>query len=275
MSLRTALEAAGLNVKVVDGWATRGGSWTVNQPVGVMQHHTAAPVPFPVTKLYGDQLKCNINTKPDGTVWLIAQRACNFSSGPGSSVVLKEVRAGTPPTQNAKTRGLTDDTNGNPLFFNFENDHAGTGGPLPQVQFDAIVAATRVVLDHYGLGAGNVISHAEWTARKNDPNWNGSNRAIEAIRQALEDEMTPAQEAKLDAVLAAVNGTPGAVLGAEFGGPIGSSKRKSLALHILNIATLVGALDSEGVSEAELNAAADRIIALVPNDVLARLKEKL
>jgi hypothetical protein len=87
--------------------------------------------------------------------------------------------------------------------------------------------------------------------------------------------MTPAQEAKLDAVLAAVNSTPGAVLAAEFGGQIGSSKRKSLSLHILEIKSLIGVLDSEGVSEAELNEAADRIIALVPDEVLVRLKAKL
>lgn len=154
-----------------------------------MHHHTAPPVPFPVDRLYGDRLKCNINTKPDGTVWLIAQNACNYSSGSGSSVVLDEVRAGTPPTKNASDRGLSDDTNGNPWFFNFENDHAGDGGPMPAVQHDAIVQATRVVLDHYGLGPGNVISHAEWTARKQDPYWNGSRRAIEEIRRLLEVHM--------------------------------------------------------------------------------------
>jgi len=205
MSLRTELEAAGLNVRVVDGWGTRGGAWAAGKPVGVMQHHTSAPVPFPVSKLYGDLLKANINTKPDGTVWLIAQKACNFSSGSGSAVVLSEVRAGQPPTQNAKQRGLPDDMGGNAYFFNFENDHAGDGGPLPSVQFDAIVVATRVVLDHYGLTAGNVISHAEWTARKNDPNWNGSNRATDAIRQALEDDMPLSQEDK-DWIVAAVSG---------------------------------------------------------------------
>ena len=72
MTLRDALESAGLNVRTVSGWGTRGGSWAVGKPVGVMEHHTALPVPFPVDRLYGDLLKCNINTKPDGTVWLIA-----------------------------------------------------------------------------------------------------------------------------------------------------------------------------------------------------------
>jgi hypothetical protein len=42
-----------------------------------------------------------------------------------------------------------------------------------------------------------------------------------------------------------------------------------------DIKALIGGIDSEGVSEAELDAVADRIIAAVPNAVLARLKAKL
>lgn len=217
MTLATDLRTAGLTVVEYDGWLTRGGGWFDGRPTGVMHHHTALPVPYPPARLVGDRLKANINTKPDGTVILLARGACNFSSGPGSSVVLNEVRRGVSPTANAKTRGLQDDMNGNPFFFNFENDHAGTGGPIPQVQLDAIVTATQVVLDHYGLTVGNVISHAEWTARKSDPFWNGDRRCIEQIRSALsvpprepleDDEMTPAQEAKLDEAIALLKGMP-------------------------------------------------------------------
>ena len=143
MTLRASLEAAGLRVKLVAGWGTRGGAWAIGRPVGVLEHHTALPVPFPVDRLYGDRLKANINTKPDGTVWLIAQRACNFSSGSSSSVVLAEVQAGSPPERNARERGLADNINGNPWFFNFENDHPGDGSPIPQVQHGAIVGAAR------------------------------------------------------------------------------------------------------------------------------------
>jgi hypothetical protein len=62
---------------------------------------------------------------------------------------------------------------------------------------------------------------------------------------------------------------------AQFGGPPGSSKRKPLTDHIIDIKALIGGLDLEGVSEAELDEAADRIIAAVPDAVLARLKVKL
>jgi hypothetical protein len=70
---------------------------------------------------------------------------------------------------------------------------------MPAVQHDAIVKATQVVLDHYGLEAGNVISHAEWTRRKTDPFWNSDRRAIEAIRDQLEDDM-PLTDADLDRI---------------------------------------------------------------------------
>lgn len=168
-----------------------------------MHHHTAAPVPYPVEKLHVPKLKCNINTKPDGTVWLIAGGACNFSSGPGSGTVLTEIRQGIVPTQNARDRDLSDDdypdgdnwTDGNPWFFNFENDHLGKGSKIPEVQHDAIVAATSVVLDHYELTATNVLSHAEWTRRKIDPFWNRDRRCIDTIRTAIgEDVFLPIKE---------------------------------------------------------------------------------
>jgi hypothetical protein len=183
------LLAAGLSVETLPDWETRGGSWATGSPVGVMEHHTAPPVPFPVDKLVGSQLKANINTKPDGTVWILAYRACNYSSGTGSGVVLDETQRGTPPPANAADRGLDDDTNGNPWYFNFENDHPGDGSPIPAVQLDAIAVATRVVLDHFGLADGSVVSHAEWTARKSDPYWNGDRRCIEEIRRRVEEDI--------------------------------------------------------------------------------------
>lgn len=81
--------------------------------------------------------------------------------------------------------------------------------------------------------------------------------SIEEVRQAIRDE------------------TGEAVLGALFGGQVGSSKRKTLAEHVLDIKATVGAIDMGDVSEAELEEQADRIIAAVPAAVLAKLKEKL
>lgn len=201
MSLADELRAAGLTVKEYSGWSTRGGSWAQGgAPVGLMEHHTANPVPYPVDQLAGSdqgRIKCNINTKPDGTIWLIAYEACNYSSGSGVGKVLSEVKAGTPPSENAVDRGWDsgdDDTNGNPYFFNFENDHAGDGGPMPDVQFQAIIVASQVVAKHFGLSEKNTISHAEWTARKTDPYFNGSRRVIEDIRSGMAGEPIPEPE---------------------------------------------------------------------------------
>ena len=199
MTLLDDLDTAGLNVQPYGNWTQRGGPWAGSdgKPDGIMHHHTAAPVPFPTHRLVGTRLKANIQTNPDGKVWLLAYGACNYSSGPGNFGVLRDVRLGRVPTANARDLNLTDNINGNPHYFNFENDHLGQGQPLPRVQFDAIVTATQVVADHFGLDAANqTISHAEHTKRKTDPYWNNDRRAIEAIRAALEDTMSMTPEAQ-------------------------------------------------------------------------------
>ncbi len=196
--LSAELVAAGLTVVEEPGWKTRGGTWAESKPVGVMQHHTAPPNPFPIRALYADnKIKANIGTHEDGTVYLIAYRACNYSSGKGSNRVLTQnVRPGNPPTQNAKARNLTDDKGGNRYFWNFENSHPGNGSPMPAVQSDAIAVASSVVNNHFGLSENNMISHAEWTGRKGDPYWDGSRRIIEKIRSdtAGVEDMPTAEE---------------------------------------------------------------------------------
>ena len=182
------LIATGLDVVEEPGWKTRGSdSWAVGKPEGIIQHHTAPPNPYPIKRLYNGQIKCNMATHEDGRVFLVAYFRCNFSSGPGSSVVLNEnVRRNIAPTANAKLRGLVDDAPGNKHFWNFENSHPGDGSPLPDVQFETIVESTKVVMAHFGVTAEQVISHAEWTRRKPDPKWNGDSRtAIEQVRAAL------------------------------------------------------------------------------------------
>jgi hypothetical protein len=210
--LAAELREAGLTVEEFDGWETRGISWEHGAPVAIMEHHTAKPVPFGLENLAGvhtGEIKCNANVKPDGTVWLIAFNACNFSSGPGVSQVLNEAIAGTPPTKSALDRKFVpgegkvgqgdDDISGNRFCWNFENDHLGDGSEMPQVQHDAIVLASVVVANHFGLSWRNVIGHAEFTARKKDPFWNGDTRCIETVRNHMEVMMmfTAAEAASL------------------------------------------------------------------------------
>lgn len=212
MSILTDLRDAGLTVVEHPGWETRGRAWPVGSPVGVMLHHTAAPVPYPVTNLAGDfdgRVKCNLNVKPDGTVVVIAGRACNYSSGPGSNVVLAETKKAVAPRANARERGLVDNTDGNPFYFNFEVDHLGDGSAVPAVQYAALVTACRVVLDTYNRVPDQIVSHAEWTARKIDPYWNGSRRTAAVIRTELnEDTMTPEEQAALNWLVTALKSKP-------------------------------------------------------------------
>lgn len=192
MPISTDLRDAGLTVVEHPGWETRGVAWPVGSPVGIMVHHTAAPVPYPVPNLAGDtdgRVKCNLNVKQDGTVVVIAGRACNYSSGMGSNVVLAETKKATAPPANARERGLVDNTNGNPFYYNIEVDHLGDGSPLPDAAYDALLTACRVVLDTYNRVPDQIVSHAEWTARKIDPYWDGSTRTAAAIRSELETEM--------------------------------------------------------------------------------------
>lgn len=70
----------------------------------------------------------------------------------------------------------------------------------------------------------------------------------------------------------------GATLGAEFGGQKGSPNRKTLAGHVLDIKAMVGALELEGISEAELDERVDQLVAVIksqPAAFIAKLKSAL
>ncbi|MCP4897366.1 MAG: hypothetical protein GY906_10380 [bacterium] len=188
--LLNALRAAGLDVDTYPDWESRGGGWDNSVPVGTMVHHTAPPVPYPVDNLAGvtDQgrIKCNVNAKADGKLVLIAYGACNYSSGKGSTIVLDEVTAGTTPPDQAYKRGLTDDMNGNPHFVNIEVDHPGDGSPIDTETVIAIGLAHIVLAEFWHYPASAIISHAEWTSRKRDPNWNGGHdTAMTQIRDLV------------------------------------------------------------------------------------------
>jgi hypothetical protein len=138
-----------------------------------MQHHTACCVPYPVGRLYNGKIKCNTNTKADGTVHIVAAGACNFSSGPGNKRVWKEARAGVAPTGSARSRGLPDDWGGNAFYFNDESDHWGQGQPLPSAHYNARIISWGVICVELGMSPNSIIAHGEHTQRKIDPRWNG------------------------------------------------------------------------------------------------------
>jgi hypothetical protein len=183
--LADVFRAKGIAVVEEPEWKKRGRAWKGpgGLPEGGVQHHTAPPVPFPVKGLYPKPLgtldkgriKCNWNVKQDGTLHLIAAGACNFSTGPGSSVVLEDVKADKPPSGTAISRQLMDDMDGNPFFLNNETDHPGDGSPIPDAQYRTVVLAWVAICEKLGWPPAKVIAHGEWTRRKPDPAWNGKN----------------------------------------------------------------------------------------------------
>lgn len=185
-----ALRAVGLNVRQYAGWQTRGVEWSEAVPIGTMPHHTAPPIPYPLRDLAGDdtgRIKCNVNIKADGTVWLIAFNACTYSSGRGSSVVVDEVMHGVPPHATARERGLADDIGGNRLFFNVEVDHPGDGRSQTPEAVGALALVHVVAAEFYGYVDTAMASHAEFTGRKRDPSWNGGHGAAMGQLRALID----------------------------------------------------------------------------------------
>lgn len=183
-----ALRSRGLNVRQFEGWQTRGAEWADGAPVATMPHHTAPPVPYPVRDLAGvdtGRIKCNINVKPDGTIWLVAFNACNYSSGRGSSVVLAEARQGVTPPATARARGLADNVGGNRYFLNVEVDHRGDGSPQTPEASASLALVHLAAAEAYGYGTGCMASHAEFTGRKIDPSWDGGHTEAMAHTRAL------------------------------------------------------------------------------------------
>lgn len=188
--LADAFRDAGIAVIEEPDWETRGKAWVKGRPIGGLQHHTAAPVPFPVRSLYKPvRIKCNFNVKADGKVHVIAAGSCNFSTGEGSSIVRKETRDGIAPSGTAKARGLVDDAGGNAWYITNETDHLGKGQKIPEAQYDAVLKCWVVIFERLGWVAEKLIAHGEWTDRKSDPHWNDkdSHQNLEDLRADLRD----------------------------------------------------------------------------------------
>lgn len=183
--LADALRAEGCRVVEVDGWETRRASNSTFRPIGVVVHHTAPPVPYPIDGLLR---KCNLNVKTDGTVYVVSA-GYQYDTGDGSYRVRDETAAGIPPPARAYTRGLYDDGTVNPYYFDIETDHPGDGSPIPDVQRDAVIKAAAAICRQMGWTDGHVIGHSESTPRKVDPRWNGTYDDMQNIRPAVREQL--------------------------------------------------------------------------------------
>lgn len=143
---------AGLKVREVEGWRTRGRPTGGFNPVGVLCHHTAtgpstsngnvesllvrgrSDLPGPLAQL---------GLERDGTVVVIAAGRANH--------------AGT-----AKASGSVGAGDGNALFVGVEAYNSGVGEPWPQAQYDAYVTLCAALCrDITGNSAATVRAHRE------------------------------------------------------------------------------------------------------------------
>jgi hypothetical protein len=158
--LADVVRHAGLECIEMDGWQTRArssGGFNSPQPTYIMCHHTASNPGSdgwsdanyiatgsdiaPISQLYVNRA---------GTVWVCAAGACN-NAGSGGPL-------GSVPVDAMNTYSIA-----------LEVANNGVGEPWPQVQQEAYQRLVQALCDHYGIPAGNVVAHWEWTPRKIDP----------------------------------------------------------------------------------------------------------
>lgn len=119
----------------------------------------------------------------DGTIYLIAAGAANYSSCYGIRQVLDEVRNDRWPGGTAHERGFTNNSIcGNKYFWNVEVEHPGDGSPMPDIQEVSIAILVASMAQALGQSIDQVIGHSEWTPRKVDPRWEGPGNRMPAIR---------------------------------------------------------------------------------------------
>ena len=175
--LADAFAEAGLVVVEEPGWQNRGKDWT--DLVGMMQHHTACCMPYPVHKLYPARpgqwrIRANFSVQPGpgnpnntpAKIHVIAAGACNYSSGVGSRKVLQETRQNIAPIEDAGRRRLPNTTaGGNRHFINNETAHRGDGSPIPAPMLETIDIAWYIIAKELGLSDGLNIRKSQKISR--------------------------------------------------------------------------------------------------------------
>ena len=159
------LVAAGCRVaesSTTDGWQTRARSsgGFPAPPLAVFWHHTASQT-SPANDLSymidgcDDAPVGNLLLDRTGTFWPIAAGASNCAGKGGPATFSR----GTIPLDSGNTRG-----------FQVECASNGVGEPWPQVQVDALFAASNALNAHVGNLPSDVITHQAWApTRKIDP----------------------------------------------------------------------------------------------------------
>jgi hypothetical protein len=179
--LPAVLEAAGLKVALVDGWASRGRGAMAPAVAGVICHHTGGPnngnMPSLRTLIVGRSdlagPLAQLGLGRDGTYYIIAAGRCNHAGA-------------------GKWQGFT---SGNSSFIGIEAENAGTAAdfPWPAVQMDSYQRGVAAILRHLGRGVEFCAGHKEYAlpkGRKDDPLFDMN--AFRAAVAAIMDGTAPA-----------------------------------------------------------------------------------
>jgi hypothetical protein len=205
--LADVLRDAGLVVREVDGWKTRGGELT--SIAGIIGHHTVSNPPA-----NNPSLGVVTNGRPD-----LAGPLCQLLlARDGSYDVIASGKANH--AGEGYWQGWPSSGNSNTIAIEAENN--GTGELWTSAIMDGYVDGVVAILEHLDFDESHFITHYEWCeppGRKIDPRgpwqqggggedwWSGnyetSARSADAFRLRIGARMgmTAAQEAKLDKVL--------------------------------------------------------------------------
>lgn len=183
--IANVLRNAGLEVRELDGWQTRGSS-SIN-PKGIVVHHDVSSASTPDAS-YAKFLArgrsdlpgplYNVRAARDGVQWVIGAGKANHAGSGG-------------------WKGLR----GNSSVFGYDLANNGVGEEYPDVQIEAAETALTAICRHLDIPADMVCGHKEWTTRKPDPNGIEMGPLRSLIRSRLvapdEEDLTAAEIQKL------------------------------------------------------------------------------
>ncbi len=206
LDLPGALEAAGVTVRLLDGWdtpANAGYYWreASGDPAGHMHHHTATtgytPYGGPESKANGfaglsingsDRLyQEDYGDDSAVPVYTIANAyPAPISSGAGDITVLERIRQGVEVV--GRQGPDTPDWYGNTHYWNTEYVLDGTGSPVDEKVWAMMLTVCRAQNDLMGWTPNMHIGHAHHTRRKIDL-WAGQYTDFDETIIQLRDQM--------------------------------------------------------------------------------------
>lgn len=230
-----------------------------------------------------------------GTVYLVGYGRANHAGG-GDPAVLAAVRDesyGTRPP--APTKGNADGVDGNRHYYGWECENLGDGkDPWPEAQYQAIIRVNAALIrahrakgDDWGLLAKSVIGHAEWSDDKSDPrgismitvradvaerlkhpaSWSPGDTTQKPPEEEPEMSLTVEQASQLAQLHAERRVAPWQYKNADIETRDAYGILRDTNAEIDDVKALVVALSAKvseleitGLTEAQLNAIADRVV---------------